>query len=237
MSQLEEQLENIPGYDLAMDKYNDIMGEKFNNTDPFEDEDGNGRVLDVTKTTEKERKVWKRIQKLAWVHDKCFLGSCGVGMDCGIGLVPLAVFFLPGIGAIITYVIHARVISIAQNELYLPAKLVAKLQANILMDFLISLPPVIGAFLSWLNGCLTRNAGMIYVYLAKIGEKRAAGQAPVYIGPLTQERSAQNPVAQSHVLQGQNLQSVAETDKSLKLFKKTQPESKVIVGTQLSGVR
>ncbi|KAJ8138863.1 hypothetical protein OY671_007924, partial [Metschnikowia pulcherrima] len=51
MSQLEEQLENIPGYDLAMDKYNDIMGEKFNNTDPFEDEDGNRRILDVTKTT------------------------------------------------------------------------------------------------------------------------------------------------------------------------------------------
>lgn len=246
MSQLEDQLESIPGYGIAMDKYNDWAGEKFNNTNPFEDEEGNKRVLHSQKTTEKERRVWKKVQKSAWVHDKCFLGSCGVGMDCGLGLVPVAVFFLPGLGPLIMYVIHARLISMAQNELYLPGKLVAKLQTNILVDFLISLPPLIGAFLAWLNGCLTRNAGMLYVYLDRLAEKRAAGQAATYVGPLNaqnnrgvqpgdfgntedrqvrQEQSAQEP-ARTHAMQTAN-----------GIFKKKEPQKRVVVGPQQSGVR
>lgn len=236
MSQIQEQLEGLPGYDLVMDKYNEWAGDKFNNTNPFEDKHGNRRVLNSPLNTEKERHVWKHVQKLAWIHDKCFLGSCGVGLDAGIGLVPVAVFFLPALGPILTYVIHARLISLAQNELYLPAKLVAKLQANIFLDFLISLPPVIGAFLAWLNGCLTRNAGILYVYMTTLAEKRANGQAAMYVGPV---RGQNRGVQPKHVLETQNQIQNSDELKLVKWprFGKSQPQSKVVVSSQESGLR
>lgn len=186
MSQFQEQLESLPGYDFVMDKFNDYAGEHFNNTNPFEDELGNKRKLSPNFHTQAEKRAWQRVQKLAWNHDKCFLGLCGVGLDCGIGLVPLAVFFLPGLGPIAMYVVHARLINTAQEDVHLPASLVAKMQGNILLDFLISLPPVIGAYLSWLNGCLTRNAGLIYVYLEYLSSQRQKGNLPVYEGTRTQ---------------------------------------------------
>lgn len=182
MAQLQQQLEIIPGYDIAMDKFNEYAGDHFNGLNPFEDENGKKRKLTRATHTDQEQQLWLRVQKLAWVHDKCFLGSCGVGLDCGIGLVPLAVFFLPGLGPILTYVIHARLITVAHNELVLPQKLVARLQGNILVDFLISLPPLIGSFFSWMNGCLTKNAGLIYAYMEKVGEKRSTGAVATYVG-------------------------------------------------------
>lgn len=182
MSQIQEQLESVPGYDIAMDKFNDFAGDHFNGTNPFEDEHGNKRQLGPHSTAG-EKRVWRQIQKAAWAHDRCFLGLCAVGLDCGLGWVPLAVFFFPGLGPIITYVIHARLIALAHEEMHLPGKLEAKLQGNILIDFLISLPPILGAFLSWLNACLTRNAGILYVYMEKVGAQRGAGQLPVYLGP------------------------------------------------------
>lgn len=184
-----EQLENVPGYDIVMDMYNDYGEEHFNHINPYEDKEGNRRKLNGTP---QQQKAWRRVQKQAWVHDKCFLGLCGVGMDCGLGLVPLAVFFLPALGPIVTYAVHARLIHIAQEELFIPEKLVLKLQANILFDFLISLPPVIGAFFSWLYGSLTRNAGLIYIYMEKLLEKQRNGSVPVYIGPKTQRGGHQS---------------------------------------------
>ncbi|GEQ68663.1 hypothetical protein JCM33374_g2331 [Metschnikowia sp. JCM 33374] len=250
MSQLQQQLESIPGFDLGLDVFNEIVGEHFNTKNPFEDKHGNKRVLDSHKNTEKERRVWKRVQKRAWVHDKCFVGPCGIGLDCsccfcvdlGIGLVPLAVFFLPGIGPLVTYVIHARLIAIAQNELYLPAKLVAKLQSNILLDLLISLPPLVGAFLAWLNACSTRNAALIYTYLAKLGEKRTRGQAATYMGPL-QRRGPSEPGVwppQMVYSPGENPAPPPKSGRRNergKGFGKKQPESKVVVGGQQSGFR
>ncbi|OBA22741.1 hypothetical protein METBIDRAFT_91615 [Metschnikowia bicuspidata var. bicuspidata NRRL YB-4993] len=240
MSQLEEQLESIPGYDIAIDTYTEWAGDRFNSTNPFEDDERNKRVLNRQKNTEKERRVWRQIQKTAWVHDKCFLGSCGLGLDCGVGLVPVAVFFLPGLGAILTYVIHARLISLAQNQLYLPGKLVAKLQTNILIDFLISLPPVVGALLAWVNGCLTRNAGMLYVYLDSLGEKRLQGQAAVYMGPSHGKQMVGPIFLPEPGSAGGNLNIKSETKSATKAWKKLAkrgPESPLVVGIQESGVR
>lgn len=181
MSQLQQQLESIPGYSFAVDAFNDYAGEHFNNTDPFEDEDGNKRRLDRTTSTDKERRLWNRIRRQAWVHDRCFLGLCGVGLDCGIGLVPVAVFFVPVVGPLMMYAVHARLIHIAQDGMVLPAELVAKMHLNIVFDLLISLPPVVGGFFSWLHGCLTRNAGMLYCFMEKQARLRAEG-GPRYVG-------------------------------------------------------
>lgn len=223
MSQFQEQLENVPGYGFVMDKYNDFAGEKFNTTNPFEDEDGNKRKLSPQSHTHSENRAWRRVQKLAWSHDKCFLGLCGVGLDCGIGLVPLAVFLLPGLGPIAMYVVHARLINIAQDDVRLPTSLVAKMQTNILVDFLISLPPVIGAYLLWLNGCLTRNAGMFYVYLEKMAKEREEGGVPQYEG--TRSAPLQQPL-------------YAGTRREIN-YEKGQKDRKenIQVGAQQSGIR
>lgn len=231
-----EQLENIPGYDIAMDKYNEYGEEHFNRINPFEDEDGNTRKLSGNP---QQQKSWRRIQKQAWVHDKCFLGLCGVGMDCGLGLVPLAVFFLPAIGPIVMYAVHARLIHIAQEELFIPEKLVMRLQSNILLDFLISLPPGIGAFFSWMYGSLTRNAGLIYLYMEKTLKKQAAGEAPVYMGP-----------KRDHVMLPQQANPTASSRASPTGYKSSNPASRMghksskqakkggfLVGEQQSGVR
>lgn len=229
MAQIQDQLESIPGYDFAMDKYNEYAEKHFNNTNPFEDKDGNKRKLSSATYTEAERRAWSRVQKLAWNHDKCFLGLCGVGLDCGVGLVPLAVLLLPVIGPIAMYVVHARLITVAQEDFHIPGSLEAKMQGNILLDLLISLPPVIGGFLSWLNGCLTRNAGMLYCYLEFLGTQRQQGRAPTYEGTRGQQTSqplyANTPREQNY--QGRLKQ----------LSKKKKREESIEVGAQQSGIR
>ncbi|RLV87230.1 putative membrane protein [Meyerozyma sp. JA9] len=182
MSQIQDQLEGIPGYDIFMDKYNEYAEEHFNMKNPFEDEDGNRLRLPKDFCTKKEHQLWRRVQKAAWQHDKCFLGSCGVGMDCGLGLVPLVVFFFPGLGPLIMYGIHSRLIHIVTNEMPVPNKLVAKLESQILFDLLISLPPLIGGFLSWLNGCSTRNASLYYNFFTELAKQRKENRTAMYIG-------------------------------------------------------
>lgn len=227
MSQFQEQLESLPGYDFVMEKYDEYMGKHLNNTDPFEDEEGNQRKLSPNFHTDNEVRAWKRVQKLAWCHDKCFLGLCGVGLDCGLGLVPLAVFCLPGLGPIAMYVVHARLINIAQENVHLPQALVAKMQANILLDFLISLPPVIGAFLSWMNGCLTRNAGMVYVYLEYLASQRQKGNQPVYSGTRAQQASE---LLYRGTEREQNYNNQPKKSKKA-------PNETFLVGAQQSGIR
>lgn len=177
MSQYQQQLEGVPGYGYVMDKFNEYAEEKWNSMDPYRDADGRKRRLDDS-FSKAQRKTWKQLQHTAWQNDMCFLGSCGVGLACGVGMVPLAVLFVPALGPIVMYAVHARIIHIAQREFHLPPKLVAKLQSQILIDLLISLPPVIGAYFSWMHGCLTRNIAYIYGYLMK--EKEHEQQ--VYVG-------------------------------------------------------
>lgn len=204
MAQIEEQLENIPGWGLIMDAFNEYAEEHWNNTNPYVDKEGKQRTLGPSSTFE-ERQAWKRIRNQAWVHDKCFLGLCGVGLDCGFGLVPLAVLLLPVAGPIAMYVVHCRLLTIAHEKIAIPRKLEAKIQGNILLDLLLSLPPVIGAFLSWFHGCLTRNAGMIYVYMDFLAKKRASGDLPTYIGAVPNRQAVtsllMNPTVQPNLNQ------------------------------------
>lgn len=193
MAQIQQLLEGIPGYGLVMDQFNDYAGDHFNTKNPFEDENGNRRRLPKDLCTKKEHQLWKKLQREAWVHDKCFLGLCGVGMDCGLGLVPLAVFLLPGIGPLLMYGIHARLIHIVTNEMAVPNKLVAKMQSQILFDLLISLPPLIGSFFSWLNGCSTRNASMYYDFFMLLAEARQKNETPMYIGTAGAPREPELP--------------------------------------------
>lgn len=232
MAQIEQQLENIPGWGLLMDAFNDYAEEHFNNTNPYQDKQGKRRRLGINSSPE-ERSAWKLIQRKAWIHDKCFIGLCGIGLDFGLGLVPLAVFILPIAGPIVMYIIHCRILTIAHDHLHIPKTMEAKMQANIMFDLLISLPPVIGALFSWLHGCLTRNAGMIYVYLDFLAQKRASGELPTYIGiAATDPSGVTRAAAEPLVIKT----GVAPAPKSTNFFGKKKKED-IEVGTMQQGVR
>ncbi|EGV60650.1 hypothetical protein CANTEDRAFT_116710 [Yamadazyma tenuis ATCC 10573] len=181
MSQLQSQMEGLPGYDILMGFWEDYAGEHLNTIDPYEDENGNKRRL-PSSSSQQEQRMWKIVQKKAWAHDKCFLGSCGVGMDCGVGLAPLVVLFFPVLGPLIMYGVHARLIHVVTNEMKLPGSLVAKMEANIVVDLLITFPPVIGCFFGYLHSCSTRNAGLIYKYFLFLAEQREKNNVPLYVG-------------------------------------------------------
>lgn len=187
MSQFQQQLQGLPGYDLVMDKFNDYAEDHFNNINPYEDE-GRRRKLGPYSTPE-EQKLWKKVQKKAWIHDKCFLGSCGVGMDCGLGLAPLVVFLLPGLGPLLMYVVHTRLLTMVEKEMQLPNKLIAEMQGEIVFNMIITFPPIIGSFFSWLYGCSTRNAGHIYKYMEHVGKLRQENKVPTYSGPISNPAS------------------------------------------------
>ncbi|EDK43013.1 conserved hypothetical protein [Lodderomyces elongisporus NRRL YB-4239] len=184
MSNIQDQLENIPGYGIAMDYFNDYAEEHWNSKDPYYDEKTGKRLqLPPDITTKEEQKAWKSIQSKAWVHDKCLCGSCGVGMDCGVGLVPFVVLFFPVLGPLVMYALHSRIIEMAQKQFHIPQKEIAKMQSNIGIDLLITFPPVIGSFFGWLHGCSSRNAGLIYGCVLKMAKERAAnGGGAKYIG-------------------------------------------------------
>lgn len=182
MAAVQEQLEGLPGYDILMGYWEEYAGEHFNTMDPYQDENGNKRKLPVEYTTKKEQKIWKKVQLSAWAHDKCFLGSCGVGMDCGLGLAPLVVLFFPVLGPLVMYGVHSRLIHVITNEMKLPPKVVAKMEANILLDLIITFPPLIGSFFGYLHACSTRNAGLAYSYFLFLAQQRQKNNVPTYIG-------------------------------------------------------
>ncbi|ODV79669.1 uncharacterized protein CANTADRAFT_50174 [Suhomyces tanzawaensis NRRL Y-17324] len=193
MSQAQEQLEAIPGYDIAMDYFNDYAGEHFNGRDPYEDKEGNKVRLPSTATKE-EQKAWKKIQRRAWMHDKCFLGSCGVGLDCGLGLAPIVVL-VPVMGPLLMYAVHTRLLSIAQERMMFPNKVVAKIHSLILLDLVLTLPPLIGSFFGWMNGCSTKTAATIFEYMIYVAKRRAENKEPTYLGtgPIRDEPLGTNP--------------------------------------------
>ncbi|CAI5756811.1 unnamed protein product [Candida verbasci] len=206
MSNLQSQLESIPGFGIATDYFNDYAEEHWNGKDPYTDEE-TGKKLKLTPgiTTKQEQKAWNRIRSQAWKDDKCLLGSCGVGMDCGLGLATFMAFFFPVIGPIITYGIHSRVISIANENFNLPNKLQGKLHSNITFDLLITLPPVIGAFFGWLHGCSTRNAAMIYQFIENMANERASSQGVRYVGNQSDRNLREEHFGHD---QGQNMSNV-----------------------------
>ena len=154
--------------DTAIDKWNEFAEEKVKTKDPYRYETPEGKTKKLKlreSATKEEQKMWKWVQKRAWVDDKCFMGCYPV--DCGIGLGPIVVA-LPVIGPFLMYAIHARLTTKAGMFYHLDAKTVAKLQANILFDLLLTFPPVIGSLFAWLNGCSTRNAAIIHTEVTKM---------------------------------------------------------------------
>ncbi|ODV66719.1 hypothetical protein HYPBUDRAFT_157841 [Hyphopichia burtonii NRRL Y-1933] len=230
MSQIQDQLEGLPGYDIVMDFYNDYAEEHFNNLNPYEDKEGNKVKLRSKFSTEKEKKLWKRIQSKAWVHDKCFLGSCGVGMDCGLGLAPLLVLILPAIGPIIMFMVHNRLIRAAAEELNMPNKLVANMETQILIDLIITFPPVIGSFFSWLNSCLTRNAAIIYKYMMFLADQREQNKTANYIGP--RSRTQQQQQQQQHPQQHPQQQKTKYSFKKQSSRTRQPNQDSIVVGSQ-----
>lgn len=228
MSQLQEQLEGLPGYDIFMGLFDEYAEEHFNNVDPFEDEQGNRRRLPAG-ATKQEQKLWREVQLKAWRHDKCFLGSCGVGMDCGVGMAVLMTFFLPAIGPIAMYVVHARLIRVVQLKIHVPARVVGKLESQILLDLLITFPPLIGCFFGWLHACSTRNASLIYKYMLFVIEQRHKNNVPEYVGPRSQQPQA---VPQYRLAHTEEFQKAVEPKRTI-LGKKKPPT--VSVGEQQSG--
>ena len=224
MSNFQEQLEGLPGYGIVQDYWNDYAKEHIKvGKNPYEDE--NGKKLRLPKnSTKEEQKIWKRVQSTAWVHDKCFLGSCGVGMDCGLGSVPLVVALFPVLGPLVMYGMHARLIHMVTNEYKLPNKLVLQMESQIVFDLLISLPPIIGGFLAWLNGCLTRNAGMIYNYFAYVSQERESNKQPTYVGTGDINEHLRSPEpAYTNTARQNNYQSPNNGRNTRSAFKKKPP--------------
>lgn len=182
MADIQAQLEGLPGFSILQELWDGYAEEHFNSIDPYEDKNGNKRKLPKEFSTVQEQKMWKKVQKKAWTHDKCFMGSCGVGMDCGLGLAPIVVLLFPVIGPLVMYAVHARLIHVVTNEMKLPTKLVTKMEGQIFFDLLITFPPVIGCFFGYLNACSTRNAGMIYKYFEFLATQRAKNNHPTYLG-------------------------------------------------------
>ncbi|GME76064.1 unnamed protein product [Ambrosiozyma monospora] len=170
---IQDQLESIPFFQEVMDEWSDYAGEHFNTKNPYEQTlpDGSTKKLKLpANATKKEKKAWKKIQRKAWHHDRCFMGCYPI--DCGLGLAPILVI-LPGIGPILMYAIHARLIQYAVQNFNIDNKSYAKMQANIFFDLLITLPPLLGTFLGWINACSTRNAAIIHTVVTKQLVKRA----------------------------------------------------------------
>lgn len=162
--------------DKATDKVNEYAEKHVKTKDPYRDPSSGGGKSKKLKlrdsATKEEQKMWKWIQKRAWVDDKCFMGCYPV--DCGIGLGPLVVA-IPGIGPLLMYAVHARLVTRAALYFKLDTKTVAKLNANILFDLFLTFPPVIGSFFAWMNGCSTRNAAIIYTEITKMLIQREQG--------------------------------------------------------------
>ncbi|GMG52906.1 unnamed protein product [Ambrosiozyma monospora] len=170
---IQDQLESIPFFQEVMDEWCEYAEEHFNTKNPYVQTlpDGSTKKLKLpANATKKEKKAWKKIQRKAWHHDRCFMGCYPI--DCGLGLAPILVM-LPGIGPILMYAIHARLVQFAAQNFNIDTKNYAKMQANIFFDLMITLPPLLGTFLGWINACSTRNAAIIHTVVTKQLVKRA----------------------------------------------------------------
>lgn len=171
--------ENL-GIGIVQDYWNEYADSKFNKNPYIDEKTGKKLRLPPDITKKEEQRKWLKFQKRAWIHDNCFLGSCGVGLSV-IGLAPLLSFFFPVIGPLIMYAVHLNLVRLANEEIHIPNKLIAQMQSQIAFDLLITLPPFIGGFFSWMNGCLTKNAATIYGFMITNARERASGIDMVYI--------------------------------------------------------
>ncbi|KAL6931686.1 hypothetical protein ACO0R3_003151 [Hanseniaspora guilliermondii] len=157
----------------AIEKFNAFANKKYQCKDPFRDPETNKRLTlpDELQPSKTDRKFWKQCQNKAWRDDQCFLSICGFYMSAGclsIGSCPLVVL-IPILGPLYMYHIHSKLIKKCQKEQpgLLSEEKIAKMYANIAFDLMIALPPILGTFFTWMNGCSTRNCSMIYNAMCK----------------------------------------------------------------------
>lgn len=181
-SLVETQLEGS-AQDYVVDKYNDFMGKTYKCKDPFRDAETNKRLkLPEELLPEKaDAKFWRKCQNQAWRDDQCFLSLCGFYMSggcCSIGSCPMVVL-IPIIGPLFMYHLHSKLIKMCKEKRpgMLSEDKIAKMYANIFFDLCIALPPIIGTFFTWLNGCSTRNCAMIYTAMCQQLQQNLKHQA------------------------------------------------------------
>ncbi|ODV86150.1 hypothetical protein CANARDRAFT_196941 [[Candida] arabinofermentans NRRL YB-2248] len=171
---IDDNLQQLPFYDTILEKWNEYAGDRFKTKDPYTYIDPATNKKHKLKlpdnATKVEKKIWKQLQRKAWINDKCFMGCYPI--DCGIGLSPI-LLLLPVIGPIMMWGIQTRLITIASQNYNIDSKTYMKLQSNIMIELIISIPPLIGSFLSWLNGCSTRNIAIIHTKVVKLMLERA----------------------------------------------------------------
>lgn len=180
--------------DYSMEKYDEYMGAKFQPVkDPYYMELSNGKQIRrklPAFCTKKESKAWKKLQNQAWRHDKCFMGC--VWLDWGIGWGPI-LSVIPVVGPLLMYWVHSKLIRFASKKFELSDELKMKMHANIVFDLLITLPPVIGTFLTWMNACSTRNCAMVYNYVCKQSLYRYEQEKQMGLHPPVEVRTQQGP--------------------------------------------
>ena len=96
------------------------------------------------------------------IRDRC--GCCC--WTSIIGWAPLLAL-LPVIGPLLMYWVHEKLIEVADDKYNLPVETKVKMHANIVLDLLISLVPVLGSVLAWLHACSTRNAAIVYNFVGQ----------------------------------------------------------------------
>ncbi|KAK9363024.1 hypothetical protein V1504DRAFT_438252 [Lipomyces starkeyi] len=180
MAAMSAPIQNLPGYDIVMDAWNEFAGEKLQTKDPFFEKlpDGTTRRRKAPEgTSASDAIVFKKILSSAWKHDRCMCGCFWA--DWGLGQAPL-ISLIPVLGPWIMYSLHLRLNSMAE-ELHIPSTLHVKMAANVTFDFLITLVPVLGAVFSYLNACSSRNAALVHTYLMKRALENQAVRAILII--------------------------------------------------------
>lgn len=183
--------------DIMQCIWEDYADEHLNTKDPYYEEI-NGkeqrRKLPLGATPQ-EQKAWKKIRNIAWKHDKCACGCAPV--DCGLGKATL-ITIIPVMGPFLMYGVHARFIELANQELgkQLPAQIMAQMYTNILIDFLITLPPILGILFGYLHASSTRNAALIHTYMKKAIKRRqelASSTGIAELSGIHEVQQVQNP--------------------------------------------
>ncbi|KAK9476203.1 hypothetical protein V1514DRAFT_198823 [Lipomyces japonicus] len=111
--------------------------------------------------SENDRKVLTKVKRRAWYLDMS-LGWCccvGIGWSSVIGIIP-------GIGDIISAYLSYLVVRAANKiDGGLPGWLYSKMMANVIIDFLFGLVPIVGDVVDILYKANSRNALLLEKYL------------------------------------------------------------------------
>lgn len=119
-----------------------------------------------------------------------------------MGIIPI-INILPVIGPILAYTMQGSLISLC-TDAGLPPTEAAKMGANCVTDFIISLVPILGVLFCWLYGCATRNAALFDTWLRNHGDKRKATQTQAEIQKLAHQRAYEEAVGAQRPNQSQN---------------------------------